>query len=427
MKQLNIGLVGAGTVGQGLLEIISKSGSLVKERTGINLEIKTVCDKFPDVTRKYPHINYTSNYNDILNDKEIDIVVELVGGTTIAYEIVKGALLAGKTVVTANKALLSEKGSELFGIAKGKNVEIGYEASVAGTIPIIRSVKTGLVANDFTGIYGILNGTTNFILTKMEEDDLEYSAALKIAQDLGFAEKDPTFDVEGIDAAHKVTLLAGLAFNKKINIKDVYIEGISKISKTDILTAKNLGYRIKLLGICKKNGEIIEARVQPTMIPLSHPIANIRNEMNAIYLETNYSGSVMLSGKGAGSLPTASAIVSDIVFYGGRIGKNLDHFEENLFPIAQISSTESVKEKYYLRFDTIDRLGVLAEISKILGENKISISSMHQKESNSERVEVIIITHPAEEKNIRKALNEIDQDIKTILSKSVLLRIESLS
>jgi len=267
MKKINIGIVGAGTVGSGVLDIIENSKGTIETRSGISLNVHTLCDKVGGLDKKYPNINITDDFKKLTTNPEIDMIVELVGGTGVAYEIVKSALENRKTVVTANKALLSEKGEELFTIAEREQIEIGYEASVAGTIPIIRSVKTGLVANEFLGIYGILNGTTNFILTKMEEEDLEYDTALKIAQELGFAEKDPTFDVEGIDAAHKVTLLAGLAFNVKINIKEVSIEGISKISKSEILTAKKLGYRIKLLGICKKNGNSIEARVAPTMIP----------------------------------------------------------------------------------------------------------------------------------------------------------------
>ncbi len=425
MKTIKVGLIGAGTVGSGLIQIINEKSNVILNRSGLQIILHKVCDANPDVSKKYPNISTTTNYTDITQDKEIDLVVELVGGTKIAYDIVKDALSSSKTVVTANKALLSEKGQELFSLAQKMKVEIGYEASVGGTIPIIRSIKTGLIANDFEGIYGILNGTTNFILSKMEEENLEYSTALKIAQDLGYAEKDPTFDVEGIDTAHKVSLLAGIAFGKKINIKDMYVEGISNISKSEIKTANSLGYRIKLLGICKLTNGNLEARVQPTMLPLSHSLSSVRNEMNAIFLNTSYSGPLMFSGKGAGSLPTASAILSDIIFYSSRIG-NMDIFSENnIFPEAQITPHGQETGRYYIRFNTVDKPGVLAEISHHLGEKNVSISTVRQDESPEEPVEVIILTHKCKESDLRSAIKEIDT-LPIIQSKTVLVRLEEL-
>jgi len=425
MKTIKVGLIGAGTVGSGLIQIINEKSNVILNRSGIQIILHKVCDANPDVSNKYPNISTTSNYTDITQDKEIDLVVELVGGTKIAYDIVKDALNFSKTVVTANKALLSEKGQELFSLAQKMKVEIGYEASVGGTIPIIRSIKTGLIANDFEGIYGILNGTTNFILSKMEEENLEYSTALKIAQDLGYAEKDPTFDVEGIDTAHKVSLLAGIAFGKKINIKDMYVEGISNISKSEIKTANSLGYRIKLLGICKITNGNVEARVQPTMLPLSHSLSSVRNEMNAIFLNTSYSGPLMFSGRGAGSLPTASAILSDIIFYASRIG-NMDAFSENnIFPEAKITPLGQETGRYYIRFNTVDKPGVLAEISHHLGQKNVSISTVRQDESPAEPVEVIILTHKCQESELRSAIKEIDT-LPIILSKTVLVRLEEL-
>ncbi len=425
MKTIKVGLIGAGTVGSGLIQIINEKSNVILNRSGLQIILHKVCDANPDVSKKYPNISTTTNYTDITQDKEIDLVVELVGGTKIAYDIVKDALSSSKTVVTANKALLSEKGQELFSLAQKMKVEIGYEASVGGTIPIIRSIKTGLIANDFEGIYGILNGTTNFILSKMEEENLEYSTALKIAQDLGYAEKDPTFDVEGIDTAHKVSLLAGIAFGKKINIKNMYVEGISNISKSEIKTANSLGYRIKLLGICKLTNGNLEARVQPTMLPLSHSLSSVRNEMNAIFLNTSYSGPLMFSGKGAGSLPTASAILSDIIFYSSRIG-NMDIFSENnIFPEAQITPHGQETGRYYIRFNTVDKPGVLAEISHHLGEKNVSISTVRQDESPEEPVEVIILTHKCKESDLRSAIKEIDT-LPIIQSKTVLVRLEEL-
>ena len=425
MKTIKVGLIGAGTVGSGLIQIINEKSNVILNRSGIQIILHKVCDANPDISKKYPNISTTTKYTDITQDKEIDLVVELVGGTKIAYDIVKDALNSSKTVVTANKALLSEKGQELFSLAQKMKVEIGYEASVGGTIPIIRSIKTGLIANDFEGIYGILNGTTNFILSKMEEENLEYSTALKIAQDLGYAEKDPTFDVEGIDTAHKVSLLAGIAFGKKINIKDMYVEGISNISKSEIKTANSLGYRIKLLGICKIINGNMEARVQPTMLPLSHSLSSVRNEMNAIFLNTSYSGPLMFSGRGAGSLPTASAILSDIIFYASRIG-NMDTFSENnIFPEAKITPHGQETGRYYIRFNTVDKPGVLAEISHHLGQKNVSISTVRQDESPEEPIEVIILTHKCKESELRSAIKEIDT-LPIIQSKTVLVRLEEL-
>ncbi|MDX1960165.1 MAG: homoserine dehydrogenase [Leptospiraceae bacterium] len=429
MKKFSVGIVGAGTVGRGVVEILTTKFSQIETRSGITLHLKMICDKDESLKSKYPEVQFTQDYKQVTENPEIDLVVELVGGTKIAYEIVKSAIENHKTVVTANKALLAEKGDELFSLAKKNQVEIGYEASVAGTIPIIRSIKTGLISNDFLGVYGILNGTTNFILTKMEEENMEYEQALETAQKLGFAEKDPTFDVEGIDAAHKLTLLASLAFDSKIETVDVSVEGITKITKSEIQTAKQLGYRIKLLGVCKNDNNQITARVAPTMIPLSHPIANIKNEMNAIYVETNFSGSLMFSGRGAGSLPTASAVVSDIVYYASRIfdkPNEKNFFENNLFPKRKVLKETNRDEKFYLRFNTKDEPGVLAEISRILGNNKISISTMHQNESDSDQVEVIILTHPCNESKLRDAIKSIDELKHIIISPTVALRVENL-
>lgn len=426
MKQINIGLIGAGTVGSGLIEILHSHKNQILERSGVELNLIKVCDTDTSRIPSYYKGQAVSDYKAITEDTNINIVVELVGGTGIAYEIVKSALLNKKTVVTANKALLSEKGSELFQLAEENKVEIGYEASVGGAIPVIRSIKTGLVANEFNSMYGILNGTTNYILTKMEEDNLGYAQALKQAQELGFAEKDPTFDVEGIDAAHKLSILIGIAFNKKIKLSDIHIEGISKLSEAEIHAAKLLGLRIKLLGVCKKIGDHLEARVEPTMIPLTHPIASVRNEMNAIFFETSFSGPSMLLGKGAGSLPTASAIVSDLVFYGSRLGE-IYLKEKNIFEEAKLTPPGEIKARYYLRFKAVDRPGVLGELTSIIGRNLVSISSMRQNESNSEPVELIIITHEALEKDVRISLSEIDKRSDIIKAKSIMVRLEDLN
>jgi homoserine dehydrogenase len=424
VKKINIGLVGAGTVGKGLIQILNESKIQIFQKSGIELNLTHICDKDDSLSNLYSDKIFTKNFEEITTNPQIDIIVELIGGTGIAYDVVRSALMNRKAVVTANKALLSEKGEELFSIAEKNTVEIGYEASVAGTIPIIRSLKTGLIANDILAVYGILNGTTNFILSKMEKENWDYETALKEAQNLGFAEKDPTFDVEGIDAAHKVSILTAISFGQRIDIKDIYIEGITKISQTEIQTAKQLGYRIKLLGIAKISNGNIEARVQPTMVPLKHSIASIMNEMNAVYIESNYSGPLMFSGKGAGSLPTASAVVSDLVYYGGRIG-HTDTRENMKLPKAQVIPHGQEMARYYIRFNTVDKPGVIAELSKQLGINNVSIASVRQDETEEEPVEVIILTHKCKEKDVQNSINSIDQ-LPFILKKSVILRLEDL-
>ncbi|UPO15319.1 homoserine dehydrogenase [Leptospira borgpetersenii] len=426
MERIRIGLIGAGTVGSGVIEILKKESTSYREKFGIELVLFSVCTRTPEKIKKelqnFPNCKLESDYQKIITDPEIDMILELVGGTEIAYSIVKEALKNGKTVITANKALLSQKGDELFSLAQELGLEIGMEASVAGAIPVIRSIKTALSSDSFLSLYGILNGTTNFILSKMELEHLDYSEALRIAQDLGFAEKDPTFDVEGIDTAHKISILGSLAFSEKIPLQSIQIEGITKISKLDIQFASELGYRIKLLGLVRKLSHRIEARVQPVMIPVKHPFANIMNEMNAVYYQTVYAGPGMFVGKGAGSLPTASSVVSDVLYYGARRNKGLSR-EKNLFPQATISEANGFLGRYYLRFTTVDLPGVLSEISKVLGDHGISISSVRQNEAEKEPVEVVVITHPATEENIKKSLKIIDE-LPLIRHTSVAIRLE---
>ncbi|EKO13405.1 homoserine dehydrogenase [Leptospira kirschneri] len=426
MERLRIGLIGAGTVGSGVIEILKKESSKYLEKFGIELILSSVCTRTPEKIRKelqsFPNCKLESDYQKLVTDPEIDMILELVGGTDIAYSIVKDALKYGKTVITANKALLSQKGDELFSFAQEKGLEIGMEASVAGAIPVIRSIQSGLGSDSFLSLYGILNGTTNFILSKMELENLDYSEALRIAQDLGFAEKDPTFDVEGIDTAHKISILGSLAFSEKIPLQSVQIEGITKISGLDIRFASELGYRIKLLGLVRKLSHKIEARVQPVMIPIKHPFANIMNEMNAVYYQTVYAGAGMLVGKGAGALPTASSVVSDILYYGARRNKGISQ-EKNIFPQAMISEANISLVRYYLRFTTVDLPGVLSEISKALGDHGISISSVRQNETEKEPVEVVVITHPATEENIKNSLKIID-GLSLIRHTSVAIRLE---
>ncbi|AJR13180.1 homoserine dehydrogenase [Leptospira interrogans serovar Grippotyphosa str. 2006006986] len=426
MERIRIGLIGAGTVGSGVIEILKKESNKYLEKFGIELILSSVCTRTPEKIKKelqsFPNCKLESDYQKLVTDPKIDMILELVGGTDIAYSIVKDALKFGKTVITANKALLSQKGDELFSFAQEKGLEIGMEASVAGAIPVIRSIKSSLGSDSFLSLYGILNGTTNFILSKMELENLDYSEALRIAQDLGFAEKDPTFDVEGIDTAHKISILGSLAFSEKIPLQSVQIEGITKISGLDIRFASELGYRIKLLGLVRKLSHKIEARVQPVMIPIKHPFANIMNEMNAVYYQTAYAGTGMFVGKGAGSLPTASSVVSDILYYGARRNKGIFQ-EKNIFPQAMISEANVSLVRYYLRFTTVDLPGVLSEISKVLGDHGVSISSVRQNETEKEPVEVVVITHPATEENIKNSLKIID-GLSLIRHTSVAIRLE---
>ncbi|ASV09219.1 homoserine dehydrogenase [Leptospira interrogans serovar Canicola] len=426
MERIRIGLIGAGTVGSGVIEILKNESNKYLEKFGIELILSSVCTRTPEKIKNelqsFPNCKLESDYQKLVTDPEIDMILELVGGTDIAYSIVKDALKFGKTVITANKALLSQKGDELFSFAQEKGLEIGIEASVAGAIPVIRSIKSSLGSDSFLSLYGILNGTTNFILSKMELENLDYSEALRIAQDLGFAEKDPTFDVEGIDTAHKISILGSLAFSEKFPLQSVQIEGITKISGLDIRFASELGYRIKLLGLVRKLSHKIEARVQPVMIPIKHPFANIMNEMNAVYYQTAYAGTGMFVGKGAGSLPTASSVVSDILYYGARRNKCILQ-EKNTFPQAMISEANVSLVRYYLRFTTVDLPGVLSEISKVLGDHGVSISSVRQNETEKEPVEVVVITHPATEESIKNSLKIID-GLSLIRHTSVAIRLE---
>lgn len=413
MKKFKIGLIGAGTVGKGLLQMLKDQKSVIRNKYGLELELAEVATRTPSKIAGLTDCPTGDQWESVTKNPDIDLVVELIGGTTTAFEIARSALENGKTLITANKALVSEKGRELFSLAESKNLEIGYEAAVAGAIPVIRTLRNGLGPNDFQYIAGILNGTTNFILTKMEKENLSYLEALKLAQDAGYAEADPTFDVEGIDVAHKISILGNLAFGRYISVSHIETKGITKISDLDIQNALRLGFRIKLLGLTRKIDDRVLARVQPVLIPLSHPLANIMNENNAVYYRTNYSGSGMLSGKGAGANPTASAVLADIVFYASRRGSilaNNDFLEKNRFQEANYDSSEDEISRYYLRFTTVDKPGVLAEISKILGKNAISISSVQQNESiENEPTNVVILTHSAKQKNYNDSIQEIDR------------------
>ncbi len=426
MQTIRIGLIGAGTVGSGVLKILSEESARFEKEYGISLNVHTICTRTPSkiapISKLFSKVKITDDYKQVVGNPEIDLIIELVGGTTISEEIVLGALQSKQTVITANKALLSEKGEIIYRTAEENQTEIGFEASVGGSIPIIRAIRNCLAGDKILGLYGILNGTTNFILSKMETEGLDYKEALKLAQEKGFAEADPSFDVEGIDTAHKISILGSLAFGEKIPLQNIVVEGITKITRLDIAFASDLGYRIKLLGLVRKLDGKVEARVQPVMIPKHHAFASVMNETNAVYYKTAFAGPGLIVGKGAGALPTASAVISDLIYYSSRRGKNLP-MEKNRFPKASISEANQTEARYYLRFNTLDQPGVLAEIAKDLGTNGVSISSVRQNESEKEPAEVVVVTHPCVEASISASLGRIDAS-EVVLEPSVAIRLE---
>ena len=432
MKKINVGIVGFGTVGTGTAKILIENSLLIEERVGIPIVVKTIADHDIEKEREInvdPAI-LTKDANEILNDPEIDIVVELIGGYGYAKEFILKAIDKGKHVVTANKALLAVHGDEIFRAAYRKGVDIGFEASVGGGIPIIRALKEGLVANRIESIYGIVNGTTNYILTKMTSEGKKFGDVLKKAQEKGYAEADPTFDVEGVDAAHKLAVLISLAHGVRIRFEDIYTEGISKITPLDIEFAREFGYRIKLLAITKDDKGKIEARVHPTMLRESAMLANVDGVFNAIYVTGDAVGSTMFYGRGAGMMPTGSAVVSDIADIARNIIKKSHQrvpplgCSEGCIKDAKVKDISETVNHYYIRFSAMDKPGVLSKISGILGEKNISISSMIQKGRQvGGSVPIVMMTHEAKEKDVRKALDEIDR-LPVVHEKTVFIRIE---
>jgi homoserine dehydrogenase len=398
-------------------------------KTGIEINIRKICDK--DLASKR-NVNIdkrllTKDTKEIINDSQIDILVELMGGIHPAKEYISEALKKGKNVVTANKALLAEHGQELFALAADRGKNIYFEASVGAGIPIIKSLREGLVANSFKSISGIVNGTSNFVLSQMSQNNRTFNEALLEAKRLGFAESNPTLDIEGIDSAHKLVLLAYLAFGRFVDLKEVYVEGISQVSLSDISYAKELGYEIKLLAIAEKEGEGLEVRVHPTFIPNNHLLASVSGMFNAIYAECDLAGDLLFYGPGAGQMAAASAVVSDIIDLTQDIKAGLFRPTMNIVAdksIKKLYSIDDYQSRYYIRFMAIDKPGVLAKISGILAKYGISIASVTQKErSRSHVVPIVMVIHEAREKDLRQALNVIDrQDV--IKEKSVAIRIE---
>lgn len=429
MKKINIGLIGFGRIGSGVVKALRSKRVFLKEKSGVDIHIVRICDK--DIKSKRPvTVNksiLTRSLSNVLYDPKIDIIVELMGGIRPAKDVVMEALRSGKHVVTANKALLADSGNEIFSLANKLKLNVSFEASVGGGIPIIKSLKDGFIANRFDLIYGIVNGTSNFILTKMAEGPVSFKDALKIAQEKGYAEPDPYLDISGMDSSHKLSILALLAFGISAKPSDIYTEGITEIESSDIQYAKELGYAVKLLAIAKRLRNSVEIRVHPTMIPKSHLLANVNGIYNAIFVKGDLIGENLFYGQGAGALATSSAVVSDIIGIAQQIsccGKVAGPmaFKKDVNKIKDISC---VKTRFYMRFSAVDKPGVLAKISGILGKHNISIASVTQKEKKSSNiVPIVMMTHAALELDMVKALKEID-GLSAIKKKTVKVRIES--
>lgn len=414
-KSINVGIIGFGTVGAGTAGILIENGEIIRRRLGLPVRLKKIADL--DIRRdrgvKLGDVALTNEAKDVINDPDIDIVVELIGGYTPAKELILEAIKKNKHVVTANKALLAVHGEELYAAAEKTGVAIGFEAAVAGGIPILKSLREGLAANHVESIYGIVNGTCNYILTLMTNEGREFGEVLKEAQTKGYAEADPTFDIEGVDSAHKLAILTMLAFGTTVRFEDVYTEGISKITPLDIEFARDLGYRIKLLAITKMVNGDVEARVHPTMVPGSFPIATVDGVFNALFVQGNAVGNTLFYGRGAGDMPTGSAVVADVMDIGRDIISGCGHrMPVTAFRDRQqlkVRKMEDITSCYYLRFAARDKPGVLSKISGVLGKNNISIESVIQKgRGGASAVPLVMMTHEAIERNVRKALDEID-------------------
>lgn len=407
---VKVGLVGTGTVGGGCLDILRNHKEEFKRHFGIDIELTRVCSRQPEVAESYGLSDiFTTDFHEVIEDPEVDLVIELIGGTTFAKEVVIGALQNGKSVVTANKALMASCGEEVMSLAEEKGVEIAFEASVGGAIPIIVPLKHSLIANRIDSIMGIVNGTTNYMLTRMDEDGMSYEDALKEAQERGFAEADPTADVDGLDAAAKIAILASIAFNSRVTMNQVFTEGIRRISPVDLAMAHEMGYAVKLLAHAYRSDGGIDVRVHPTMIPESHQLATVNGVFNAIYTVGDAAGENMFFGEGAGAGPAASAVMGDVL----EVAR---HLQMGIKPIVgctctdelPILSVEDLHTKYYIRFVVADRSGVLASAADIFAKYDVSVKTVTQR-GNAERddVDLVFVTHTAEERNVRKAIDDI--------------------
>ncbi len=430
IKKISVGLIGFGTVGSGVVKILRERRALLAEKIGMEIVLKRVCDR-DLVSRRSVSVDrslLTKDPAEVLNDSQIDIVVELIGGTGAAKEIIVAALNKGKHVVTANKALLAEQGKELFALARERGKNIYFEASVGAGIPLIKALREGLVANRFRRFFGIVNGTSNYILSQMSHEGCSFAAALKQAQQKGFAEANPILDIEGFDSQHKLVLLAFLGFGVWAQRQNVYVEGISRVSSADVEYARELGYEIKLLAIAQREGRALELRVHPTMVPRGHMLASVAGVYNALYVESDLAGELLFYGPGAGQLCAASAVVSDLVDLAQdlKAGMFRSTLKTAVDPAVEaLRRIDDSESRYYVRFMASDKPGVLAHVAGILARYRISIASVTQKQrSRQEVVPIVMITHEAREKDMRSALERIGR-LGTIKEKPIAIRIET--
>jgi homoserine dehydrogenase len=440
MKPIQVGLLGMGTVGSGTFNVLRRNQEEIQRRAGRGIEITMVADL--DVVKAQalvgPHIKVVSDARQIIANPEIDIVVELIGGYGIAKSLVMEAIAAGKHVVTANKALLAVHGTEIFAAAHAKGVMVAFEAAVAGGIPIIKALREGLTANRIQWVAGIINGTTNFILSEMRDKGLDFDVVLKEAQRLGYAETDPTFDIEGVDAAHKVTLMSALAFGIPVQFEKAHIEGITKLGAADIKYAEQLGYRIKLLGITKRTEAGVELRVHPSLVPTQRLIANVEGAMNAVMVQGDAVGTTLYYGKGAGSEPTASAVIADLVditrLHTADPLNRVPHlaFQPDAMSSLKIMPMTDVVTSYYLRLRVADEAGVLAKVTGLLAEANISIDAVLQREADQvsqageNQTDVIILTHDTVEGKMNEVLAQM-QALPTVMAPITKIRKEELN
>ncbi|MEO0315814.1 MAG: hypothetical protein RI928_2270 [Pseudomonadota bacterium] len=435
MKPIKVGLLGIGTVGAGTFTVLARNAEEIRRRAGRPIEITMVADLDTARAKQITggKVEVVDDANIIVNHPDIDIVVELIGGYGIARDLVMTAIANGKHVVTANKALLATHGTEIFRAAQEKRVMVAFEAAVAGGIPIIKALREGLTANRIQWIAGIINGTTNFILSEMREKGLDFDVVLKEAQRLGYAEADPTFDIEGIDAAHKATLMSAIAFGIPVQFDKAYVEGITGLQAADIRYAEQLGYRIKLLGIARRAANGIELRVHPTLISANRLIANVEGAMNAVLVHGDAVGATLYYGKGAGAEPTASAVIADLVDITRLATADPEHrvpylaFQPDAMIDTPILPMAEITTSYYLRIRVADKLGVVADITRILADAAISIDAMLQKEPavGETEADIIILTHQTQEKKALQAIATIEA-LSTVSGKVARIRLEEL-
>jgi homoserine dehydrogenase len=436
MKSIKVGLLGIGTVGAGTFNVLQRNQEEITRRAGRGIEITMVADLNTDRAKELTNgqCRVVNDANLVVTDPDIDIVIELIGGYGIAKDLVMKAIANGKHVVTANKALLATHGNEIFKAAQDKGVMVAFEAAVAGGIPIIKALREGLTANRIQWIAGIINGTTNFILSEMRDKGLDFDTVLKEAQRLGYAEADPTFDIEGVDAAHKATIMSAIAFGIPVQFDKAHVEGITKLAAIDIQYAEQLGYRIKLLGITKRTVKGIELRVHPTLIPAKRLIANVEGAMNAVLVQGDAVGATLYYGKGAGAEPTASAVIADLVDITRLATADPEHrvphlaFQPNAMNNIPILPMSEITTSYYLRMRVADQPGVLADVTRILADSTISIDAMLQKEpaEGETRTDIIILTHQTQEKNVEAAIAKIEA-LSSVAGKVTRIRLEELA